>query len=66
VVDAQGNILIDEIVRQPALLWGFGGGVRLGILQVRLEYENIELNPSNLGMLSINALIRIKKLESNR
>jgi len=66
VIDAQGNTLIDEIVRQPALLWGFGGGVQLGILQVRLEYENIELNPSNLGMLSVNALIRIRRLESNR
>ncbi len=61
LVDNMGNTVADQVSRQTAFIWGFGAGINLGILQVRAEYENVELNPSNIGMLSVGAVIGIRK-----
>lgn len=52
-----GKKLMDEKDRETAFAWGLGGGLNLGKLQLRLEYENVEISNGNLGMLSIGAAI---------
>jgi opacity protein-like surface antigen len=49
----------DDTERQTSFAWGLGGAVNLGMLHVRLEYENMEINDGNLGMLSLGVGINL-------
>lgn len=39
--------------------WGFGAGLNLGRVGLRLEWENFEVNPDKLSMLSAGATITL-------
>lgn len=49
----------DDTERQTSFAWGLGGAVNLGLLHVRLEYENMEIDNGNLGMLSLGVGINL-------
>jgi opacity protein-like surface antigen len=55
--------IADETERQTSFAWGLGAGLNLGMLHVRLEYENMHINEGNLGMLSLGAGINLNKRE---
>ena len=59
--DAANTQVIDETERQTSFAWGLGAGLNLGMLHVRLEYENMEINEGNLGMLSLGAGINLSR-----
>ena len=55
--------VVDETERQTSFAWGIGAGLNIGMLHVRLEYENMHLDNGNLGMLSLGAGINLGKKE---
>ena len=55
--------LVDETERQTSFAWGIGAGLNMGMLHVRLEYENMLVDSGNLGMLSIGVGINLSKKE---
>jgi len=59
--DTSGIKVVDETVRETSFAWGVGAAVNLGILHVRLEYENMHISSGNLAMLSLGAGINLNK-----
>jgi len=57
VLSSDGQTLLDKTKRETAFAWGLGAGLNLGKLQLRLEWENMEISYGNLGMLSFGAAI---------
>lgn len=57
LTNSAGEKITNEKDRETAFAWGLGGGLQLGRLQLRIEYENFEISSGNLGMLSIGAAI---------
>jgi hypothetical protein len=51
----------DETERQTSFAWGLGAGLNLGMLHVRLEYENMHIDNGNLGMLSLGVGINLSE-----
>ncbi|OHX68372.1 porin family protein [Flammeovirga pacifica] len=51
-----GGVPVSEIENNTKLLWGLGAGVELGKLELRLEWENMDMSSDNhLSMLSVGA-----------
>lgn len=63
LVDDSGIVVIDDKERESAFAWGLGGGLLLGRLQIRAEYENFHISEGNLGMLSIGMAIGLGRRE---
>ena len=63
LVNEGGQVVIDDKERETAFAWGLGGGLQLGRLQIRAEYENFHISEGNLGMLSIGAAIGLGRRE---
>ncbi len=59
--DTSGVKVIDESERETSFAWGVGAAVNLGILHVRLEYENMHISSGNLAMLSLGVGFNLKK-----
>ncbi len=59
--DTSGVKVVDESERETSFAWGVGAGVNLGMLHVRLEYENMHISSGNLAMLSLGAGINLSK-----
>ncbi len=63
LVDDAGEVVVDDKERETAFAWGLGGGLQLGRLQIRAEYENFHISKGNLGMLSVGAAIGLGRRE---
>lgn len=59
--DTSGTKVVDESERETSFAWGVGAAINLGMLHVRLEYENMHISSGNLAMLSLGAGINLKK-----
>ena len=59
--DTSGVKVVDESERETSFAWGVGAAVNLGIVHVRLEYENMHISSGNLAMLSLGAGINLSK-----
>lgn len=59
--DTSGAKVVDEAERETSFAWGVGAAVNLGILHVRLEYENMHISSGNLAMLSAGVGFNLKK-----
>ena len=59
--DTSGAKLVDESERETSFAWGVGAALNLGMLHVRLEYENMHISSGNLAMLSLGVGINLKK-----
>jgi len=59
--DTSGASVSDESERETSFAWGVGAAVNLGMLHVRLEYENMHISSGNLAMLSLGAGINLSK-----
>lgn len=61
--DAANVQVMDETERLTSFAWGLGAAVNLGMLHVRLEYENMHIDSGNLGMLSLGVGVNLGKRE---
>jgi opacity protein-like surface antigen len=59
--DTSGAKVVDETERETSFAWGVGAAINLGMLHVRLEYENMHISSGNLAMLSLGAGINLSK-----
>jgi opacity protein-like surface antigen len=59
--NTSGGKELDESEREASFAWGIGAALNLGMLHVRLEYENMHISSGNLAMLSLGAGINLKK-----
>lgn len=50
--------VVDKVKKGANFAWGLGAGVNFGLLGVRLEWESFEINPDNLSLLSLSAILR--------
>ncbi|ANQ47782.1 outer membrane beta-barrel protein [Flammeovirga sp. MY04] len=55
-IPSTGGVPVSEIENNTKFLWGVGAGVELGKLELRLEWENMDMSSdNNLSMLTVGA-----------
>jgi len=58
ITDSQGFDEVFQDTKKGAhFAWGVGAGVNFGLLGLRLEWESFEINPDNLSLLSLSAIV---------